>query len=119
MTRKYRGALFCLGLALLVLALAAPCAAADPLKGKWKHTDGSMMEFNGEDTVYIRAKADAEPARLHYIIEGNNILTLVREDDSTMSMRFKVAADGKRLTLTSLEEAAGGQAKPEILQRIE
>lgn len=118
MANKYKGALVCLGLLLLALAVAAPCAA-DALTGKWKHSDGSLMEFTGDGIVLIRAKPEAEPARLHYIIEGNNILTLVREDDSTMSMRFKLSADGKRLTLTSLEEAAGAQVKPEVLQRID
>ncbi|MFH1057217.1 MAG: hypothetical protein V1797_00895 [Pseudomonadota bacterium] len=117
MLKKTRVALICLGLMLLTLAAAAPCAA-DALKGKWKHQDGSVMEFTGDGIVLIRAKPDAEPARLHYIIEGNNILTLVREDDTTMSMRIRVSADGKRFTITSLEEAAGGQATPETLQRI-
>lgn len=119
MLKKTRVTLVCLGLVLVALALAAPCWA-DALKGKWKHTDGSLMEFTGDGIVFIRAKPEAEPARLHYIIEGANILTLVREDDTTMSMRFRVSADGKRLTLTSLEEAAaGGQAAPETLQRLD
>ncbi|MFZ5584764.1 MAG: hypothetical protein ACOZHQ_02430 [Thermodesulfobacteriota bacterium] len=115
---KHQRALLCLVLPLLLLAVAAP-GLADALQGKWKHSDGSLMEFMGDGMVHIRAKPEAEPARLHYIIEGNNILTLVREDDSTMSMRFRLAADGKRLTLTSLEEAAGGQVKPEVLQRVD
>lgn len=109
------------GLALvliLVLALAGAALAADAVAGRWKHPDGTVMEFSGDGTLLIKAKPEAEAARMYYTIEGNNILTLVREDNTTMSMRFRISGDKKRLTLTSLDGEAGEKVQPEVLERL-
>lgn len=111
-----------LGLALgliLTLTLVGAALAADAVAGRWKHPDGTVMDFSGDGTLLIKAKPEAEAARMYYTIEGNNILTLVREDNTTMSMRFRVSGDKKRLTLTSLDGEAGEKVQPEVLQRID
>ena len=94
--------------------------AADALAGRWQHPDGTVMDFSGDGTLLMKLKPETEPGRMYYAIEGDNILTLVREDSTTLSMRFRLSGDNKRLTLTSLEVQAGGdKAQPEVLRRID
>jgi|GEM_PF-3614997 len=118
MTTRNKWLVPVLGL-VLTLALAGAALAADAVAGRWKHPDGTVMEFSGDGTLLIKAKPEAEAARMYYTIEGNNILTLVREDNTTMSMRFRVSGDKKRLTLTSLDVDAGEKVQPEVLQRLD
>ena len=104
---------------ILLLTLSGAALAADAVAGRWKHPDGTVMEFSGDGTLLIKAKPEADPGRMYYTIEGANILTLVREDNTTMSMRFRVSGDKKRLTLTSLDGEAGEKVQPEVLQRLD
>ncbi len=111
--RRLASLLAVLGL-WLALLLATQAQAADPLQGKWKYPDNTVLEFASGGVLNLPPNAAGEAERWLYWVEDDSTLVLVREEE-TMTMSFSVSKDGKRLTLYS--EDRPGPA-PQVLERV-
>lgn len=94
----------------------AVAAAQDPLVGQWRYPNGATMEFTADGFLIVRPAHGGAENRMRYFVEDGSTLVMVQEDDQTMTTGFSISANGKRLTLDSMEE---GRGRPqEFLDRI-
>lgn len=98
---------------LLLCWMAGPVLAADPLLGKWKYPDGTVMEFAKGGALTLRPPS-REPERLYYWVEDDSSLVMVGEDQ-TMIVSFALSRDAKQLKFFGQEKP--GQP-PQVLERI-
>jgi uncharacterized protein (DUF2147 family) len=116
--RAFRRACLLAQAVVFILALGALAAAAaqDPLVGQWRYANGAIMEFSADGVLTIRPPNGGAVNKMRYFVEDDSTLVMLQEDDQTMTTGFKVSANGKRLTLDSMEE---GKGRPqEFLERI-
>jgi uncharacterized protein (DUF2147 family) len=100
----------------LLLVLAALAAAQEPLVGKWRYPNGAIMEFSPEGVLTIKPANGGAENKMRYFVEDGSTLVMVQEDDQTLTTGFQVSANGKRLTIDSMDD---GRGRPqEFLERI-
>lgn len=100
----------------LLLVLAALAAAQEPLVGKWRYPNGTVMEFSAEGVLTIRPANGGAENKMRYFVEDGSTLVLLQEDDQTLTTGFTISANGKRLAIDSMDD---GRGRPqEFLERI-
>lgn len=100
----------------LLLVLTALVAAQEPLVGKWRYPNGTVMEFSAEGVLTIRPANGGAENKMRYFVEDGSTLVMLQEDDQTLTTGFQISANGKRLTIDSMDD---GRGKPqEFLERI-